>query len=137
MVLIYLLIAFFISLLTYQLILAFYPTIEGMDTNDNQNGDNLQYEDYPTDPIVCCKKNSGNIEYLKDRVDNLSTTTTNINKMQSDIDALQQQVNDMGTQISQLAGNMISQAPLDTSAISNTALDQAMGTTGTTGTTVA
>jgi hypothetical protein len=132
MVLIYLLIAFFISLFIYQLILAFYPTIEGMDTNDNQNGDNLQYEDYPTDPIVCCKKNSGNIEYLKDRVDNLSTTTTNINKMQSDIDALQQQVNDMGTQISQLAGNMISQAPLDTSAISNTALDQATGTTGTT-----
>ena len=121
MVLIYLLIAFFISLLTYQLILAFYPTIEGMDTNDEdeekQNGSKLQYEDYPTDPLVCCKQNSGNIEFLKERVDTLSTTSSDVDKMQTTIDALQQQVNDLGTQMTQLAGNMISQEPVDTSAI--------------------
>ncbi len=121
MVLIYLLIAFFISLLTYQLILAFYPKIEGMETNEedeeNQNGSNLRYEDYPTDPIVCCKQNSGNIEFLKERVDNLSTTSSDIDKMQTTIDALQQQVNDLGTQMTQLAGNMISQEPVDTSVL--------------------
>lgn len=126
MVLIYLLITFFISLFTYQLILAFYPKIEGMETNntDNkQNGTKLQYEDYPTDPLVCCKHNSGNIEYLNDRINSMSTTSTDINKMQSDMAALQQQVNDLGTQMTQLAGNMISQDPLDTSAISNTTED--------------
>ena len=121
MVLIYLLIAFFISLLTYQLILAFYPTIEGMETNDEdeekQNGSKLQYEDYPTDPLVCCKQNSGNIEFLKERVDTLSTTSSDVDKMQTTIDALQQQVNDLGTQMTQLAGNMISQAPVDTSVL--------------------
>ncbi len=127
MVLIYLLIAFFISLLTYQLILAFYPKIECMETNgkdkDKQNGSNLHYEDYPTDPLVCCKHNSGNIEFLKERVDNLSTTSNDLDKMQTTIDALQQQVNDLGTQLTQLAGNMISQEPVDTSVIEN--IDQA------------
>jgi hypothetical protein len=122
MVLIYLLIAFFISLLTYQLILAFYPTIEGMETNDNnkyktQNGQTLNYEDYPTDPLVCCKQNSGNIEYLKGRLDDMSSTSTDISKIQTDMAALQQQVDDIGTQMSELAGNMISQEPVDTSAI--------------------
>ena len=122
MVLIYLLIAFFISLLTYQVILAFYPKIEGMETNDNnkyttKNGETLNYEDYPTDPLVCCKQNSGNIEFLKERVDTLSTTSSDVDKMQTTIDALQQQVNDLGTQMTQLAGNMISQAPVDTSVL--------------------
>jgi hypothetical protein len=120
MVLIYLLIAFFISLLTYQLILAFYPTIEGMETNSN-NKDNsneaLNYVDYPTDPLVCCKQNSGNIEYLKGRVDDMSTNSVDISKMQTDMAALQQQMDDLGTQMTQLSGNMISQEPVDTSSL--------------------
>ena len=122
MVLIYLLIAFFISLLTYQVILAFYPKIEGMETNDNnkyttKNGETLNYEDYPTDPLVCCKQNSGNIDYLKGRVDDMSSNSVDISKIQTDMAALQQQMDDMGTQMTQLAGNMISQEPVDTSAI--------------------
>jgi len=130
MVLIYLLIAFFISLLTYQLILAFYPTIEGMETNDNnkyktKNGETLNYEDYPTDPLVCCKQNSGNIDYLKGRVDDMSSNSVDISKIQTDMAALQQQVDDMGTQMSELAGNMISQEPVDTSAIEGS--DQTTG----------
>ena len=130
MVLIYLLIAFFVCLLTYQLILAFYPTIEGMETNDNnkyktKNGETLNYEDYPTDPLVCCKQNSGNIDYLKGRVDDMSSNSVDISKIQTDMAALQQQVDDMGTQMSELAGNMISQEPVDTSAIEGS--DQTTG----------
>ena len=118
MVLIYLLIAFFISLLSYQLILAFYPTIEGMETNSkDKNGEALNYEDYPTDPLVCCKQNSGNIEYLKGRVDDMSTNSVDISKMQTDMAALQQQMDDLGTQMTQLSGNMISQEPVDTSSL--------------------
>jgi hypothetical protein len=134
MVLIYLLITFFICLLTYQLILAFYPKIEGMETNDtdknnnknkDKNGDTLQYEDYPTDPLVCCKQNSGNIDYLKGRVDDMSSNSVDISKMQTDMAALQQQMNDLGTQMTQLAGNMISQEPVDTSALDGS--DQTTG----------
>jgi hypothetical protein len=130
MVLIYLLIAFFISLLTYQVILAFYPKIEGMETNDNnkyktKNGETLNYEDYPTDPLVCCKQNSGNIDYLKGRVDDMSSNSVDISKIQTDMTALQQQVDDLGTQMTELAGNMISQEPVDTSAIEGS--DQTTG----------
>ena len=133
MVLIYLLIAFFISLLTYQLILAFYPTIEGMETNDNnkyktQNGQTLNYEYYKIETLVFCKQNSGNIEYLKGRVDDMSSTSTDISKIQTDMAALQQQVDDMGTQMSELAGNMISQEPVDTTALQGS--DQAIVETG-------
>ena len=143
MVLIYLLIAFFISLLTYQLILAFYPTIEGMETNDtdkntdkdkdknkykNKNGETLNYEDYPTDPLVCCKQNSGNIDYLKGLVDDMSSNSVDISKIQTDMAALQQQMDDMGTQMTQLAGNMISQEPVDTTALEGS--DQAIVETG-------
>ena len=133
MVLIYLLIAFFISLLTYQVILAFYPKIEGMETNDNnkyttKNGETLNYEDYPTDPLVCCKQNSGNIDYLKGRVDDMSSNSVDISKIQTDMAALQQQVDDMGTQMSELAGNMISQEPVDTTALEGS--DQAIVETG-------
>ena len=146
MVLIYLLIAFFVCLLTYQLILAFYPTIEGMETNDtdkntdkdknkykNKNGETLNYEDYPTDPLVCCKQNSGNIDYLKGRVDDMSSNSVDISKMQTDMAALQQQMDDLGTQMTQLAGNMISQEPVDTSALEGSdtgAVDTTGDTTG-------
>ena len=136
MVLIYLLIAFFVSLLTYQLILAFYPTIEGMETNSNNkdnNGEALNYVDYPTDPLVCCKQNSGNIEYLKGRVDDMSTNNVDISKMQTDMAALQQQMDDLGTQMTQLSGNMISQDPLDTSAIDGSDQTPVAGDTPYTG----
>ena len=123
MTLIYLLIVFFTCLLMYQIILAFYPSsvIEGMETNDKEKEKEkeLQYTDYPTDPIVCCKQNSGNIEFLKGQVDTMSSNSTNINKLQSDMTALQQQVSDIGTQMSQLSQNMIGTQPTDMS-VANT-----------------
>jgi hypothetical protein len=107
----------------YQIILAFYPSsvIEGMETNDKEKEKEkeLQYTDYPTDPIVCCKQNSGNIEFLKGQVDTMSSNSTNINKLQSDMTALQQQVSDIGTQMSQLSQNMIGTQPTDMS-VANT-----------------
>uniref|UniRef100_A0A6C0I7W6 Uncharacterized protein n=1 Tax=viral metagenome TaxID=1070528 RepID=A0A6C0I7W6_9ZZZZ len=122
MTLIYLLILFFICLLIYQTFLAAYPTsvIEGMETNDKEKNKDLQYRDYPTDPLVCCKQNSGNIEFLKGQVDTMSINSTSINKLQTDMTALQQQVNDMGSQIAQLSQNMIGTQPPDMSAAVST-----------------
>ena len=123
MTLIYLLIVFFTCLLMYQIILAFYPSsvIEGMETNDKEKEKEkeLQYTDYPTDPIVCCKQNSGNIEFLKGQLDTMSSNSTNINKLQSDMTAIQQQVSDIGNQMSQLSQNMIGTQPTDMS-VANT-----------------
>lgn len=138
MTLIYLLIVFFTCLLIYQIILAFYPrsVIEGMDTNDKEKGkgkdNDSQYRDYPTDPIVCCKQNSGNIEFLKGQVDTMSSNSTNINKLQTDMTALQQQVNDMGTQLAQLSQNMIGTQPTDMSVANTNDLNTTDTTTDTT-----
>ncbi len=116
MVLIYLLIAFFVSLFIYQLILAFYPnSIEGMENKDTNT--KLNYTDYAKDPLILGQQNAGNIEYLKERVTSLSSNSIDIDKIQTNIDALQQQVDDLGKQMADLGENMISSATPDTSAI--------------------
>ena len=124
MFLVYLLIVFFISLFIYQIILAFYPKIEGMTTDETKekeknksNPTGAMYEEYSKDPLILGQQNAGNIEYLKGRVDDMSTNSVDISKMQTDMAALQQQMDDLGTQMTQLSGNMISQDPVDTSAI--------------------
>lgn len=125
MLLIYFLIVFFISLFIYHIILAFYPKIEGMETqNNNKNKDKdkdknygTMYEEYPTDPLILGKLNAGNIQYLKGQIDTISTNTTDINQMQTTIDQLQQQVSDLSTQMSQLSQSLISSEPPDTSSI--------------------
>ena len=116
MVLIYLLIAFFVCLFIYQLILAFCPnSIEGMENKDTNT--ELRYTDYARDPLILGEQNAGNIEYLKGQVSNLSTDSINIDKIQTNIDALQQQVDDLGQQMADLSTNMISSTTPDTSAI--------------------
>jgi hypothetical protein len=116
MVLIYLLIAFFVCLFIYQLILAFYPnSIEGMENKDKNT--ELNYTDYAKDPLILGEQNAGNIEYLKGQVNRLSTDSINIDKLQTNIDALQQQVDDLGQQMTDLSQNMISSTTPDTSAI--------------------
>lgn len=126
MLLIYFLIVFFISLFIYHIILAFYPKIEGMETQNNKNKDKSKdkdknygtmYEEYPTDPLILGKLNAGNIQYLKGQIDTISTNTTDINQMQTTIDQLQQQVSDLSTQMSQLSQSLISSEPPDTSSI--------------------
>ena len=118
MVLIYLLIAFFVSMFLYQLFLAVKNNklIEGMDNNTSEDGD-ITYKDYAKDPLILGQQNAGNIQFLKQRLDSISTDSSDIDKMQTTIDALQQQVNDLGTQIGELGSNMISSTPPDTSDI--------------------
>jgi uncharacterized coiled-coil protein SlyX len=138
MLLLYFLIVFFISLFIYQIILAFYPKIEGMETN-NKSKDNSKdkskdknygamYEEYPTDPLILGKLNAGNIQYLKGQIDTISTNTTEINEMQTTIDQLQQQVSDLSTQMSQLSQSLISSEPPDTSSVAGYSEDTSYDT---------
>jgi hypothetical protein len=124
MLLIYFLIVFFISLFIYQIILAFYPKIEGMTTSaandkdkDKDKSYGTMYEEYPTDPLILGKLNAGNIEYLKSQIDTLSTNNVDIDQMQTTVDQLQQQVSDLSTQINQLGQSMISSEAPDNSSI--------------------
>ena len=127
MFLVYLLIVFFISLFIYQIILAFYPKIEGMTTDETKekeknksNPTGAMYEEYSKDPLILGQQNAGNIEYLKGRVDTISDSTTDIDKLQTTITAMQQQMDDMSTQMAQLSQNMISGTPPDMSTLNTT-----------------
>ena len=134
MLLLYFLIVFFISLFIYQIILAFYPKIEGMETNNNSKDKSkdknygAMYEEYPTDPLILGKLNAGNIQYLKGQIDTISTNTTEINEMQSTIDQLQQQVSDLSTQMNQLSQSLISSESPDTSSIAGYSEDTSYDT---------
>lgn len=134
MLLLYFLIVFFISLFIYQIILAFYPKIEGMETNNKSKDKSkdksygTMYEEYPTDPLILGKLNAGNIQYLKGQIDTISTNTTEINQMQSTIDELQQQVSDLSTQMNQLSQSLISSESPDTSSVAGYSEDTSYDT---------
>lgn len=134
MLLLYFLIVFFISLFIYQIILAFYPKIEGMETNNKSKDKSkdksygTMYEEYPTDPLILGKLNAGNIQYLKGQIDTISTNTTEINQIQSTIDELQQQVSDLSTQMNQLSQSLISSESPDTSSVAGYSEDTSYDT---------
>ena len=67
--LIKILIGFFIFLIGYQLFLALFKKsdlIEGLENTD--------YKNYDDDPLILAKKNAGNIEVLKERIDKIDAT---------------------------------------------------------------
>jgi hypothetical protein len=73
-ILIDLLIFFFISLIIYQIFLAYINVKEGLD-NPVVVVDNTNHEN---DPMILSQKNAGSIEVLKDRLDNLEKKQMNI-----------------------------------------------------------
>ena len=79
MILINVLVCFFIILICYQIFLANSPIIEGATT---------QYNPYKGDALILAQQNAGNISYLKQQIDGIP-------KMQSDIQTLQSQVNQL------------------------------------------
>ena len=110
--LIKLLIIFFACLLGYQLFLALFNKgnlIEGLE-NEKKNS---EYKDYNTDDpnnpnsaLILSQQNAGNIEVLNGRVtkldglnDRVTTAETNIESMQTQIDALVQQQADFASDL--------------------------------------
>ncbi len=84
------LIIFFVSLIIYQIYLLNYPIIEGATTQTAD--DNKQYQDYSENELILSKKNAGNIEVLKDRLDSLTGLDAKIEKTNADFKQLQEQV---------------------------------------------
>jgi len=79
------LIGFFIFLILYQIILA-SNVVEGFDY---QNYD----ENNPNNALILAQKNAGNIEYLKDRIDNVQGIFQQVQDLSGNVVALQSQVN--------------------------------------------
>jgi predicted PurR-regulated permease PerM len=86
--LINILIVFFIFLILYQIILA-SNIVEGLE---NQN----QYQSYdtnnPNNALILAQQNAGNIEYLKERIDNVQGIYQQVQDLSGNVSTLQTQV---------------------------------------------
>lgn len=119
--LLHILIVLFVCIILYQIISNFIITntlVEGMDTATDTNissttsstSSPTSYQPYnlndPNSALILSQQNSGNIDYLKGRVDELSgikkdvdDLKQNVSLMQTQIDGLVQQQADFGTQL--------------------------------------
>jgi TolA-binding protein len=81
------LIAFFIILILYQIILA-SNLVEGLEN---------QYQSYdtnnPNNALILAQQNAGNIEYLKGRIDNVQGMFQQVQDLSGNVQTLQTQVN--------------------------------------------
>ncbi len=110
--LIYILIIVFVIIILCQIFLG-DKLIEGMDNPDTSTTtttEDATYQPYnlsdPNNALILGQQNAGNINYLKERVDELTNVKKdvddlkeNVSLMQTQIDALVQQQADFGTQL--------------------------------------
>jgi hypothetical protein len=93
------LILFFVFLICYQIFLAYFKTIEGIEnkntngnTNQNQNqNQNQNYTNY-NDPMLLAKKNAGNIMALKSLLEKLAPKMSRIDDLSGNVTKLDGEV---------------------------------------------
>ena len=111
-----LLILLFILLITYQLVLAHSSRtlIEGMDTTDSTTT-TTEFAPYdtnnPANALILSQQNAGNINFLKQRVDELSGIKATVDDLSQQVDQLNQQVAGLVQQQSDLGQQMIGTTP--------------------------
>ncbi len=119
--LINILIVFFIILIGYQIILANH-IVEGLKNN------NETYKPYPPDALILAKQNAGNIEYLKNKMDDLQGINSVINDLSGNVASLQQQVNGLVTTQQQLVTQMTGGSPPDVTGVTDDSLTDVQDT---------
>ena len=102
-----LLIIFFIALIIYQIILANnISIIEGLDTYQPYDTNN------PQNALILAQQNAGNIQVLKQQVDELTGLNKEVQDISGNVVALQDQVNQLVAAQKQYADQMTGgQAP--------------------------
>lgn len=112
MLLIYILIIVFLLLIGYQFFLGSSTDkiIEGLE---NQEG--LPYKPYnvndPNNALILAQQNAGNIEVLKQRMDELNGVKQSITDMQNNINSMQVQVDGLVEQQSAFAQELAGSTP--------------------------
>jgi len=99
-ILVNILILFFIILIGYQIILA-NRIVEGLENNANATNANATnantYTPYdtnnPDNALILSQKNAGNIDYLKQRIDNVQDIFQEVQDLSANVSTLQDQVN--------------------------------------------
>lgn len=126
MFLIYSLIIVFLMLISYDIILAFFPekVIEGLE-NESSNSTTQEYKPYnlndPNNSLILAQQNAGNIEVLKGRIDNLDGVKEKVDAIQENINSMQTQIDGLVQQQADYAQQLAGSGPADiTGTESNT-----------------
>jgi hypothetical protein len=106
------LIVFFIILISYQIILANH-IVEGLENNDKK------YKPYPPNALILAQQNAGNIEYLKNKYNDLQNINNIVNDLSGNVASLQQQVNGLVTTQQQLVTQMTGGSPPDVTGVTD------------------
>lgn len=120
-----LLITIFISLIFYQIFFNLNNKLkEGMDDNTTTSA---TYQDYSADPLILAQQNAGNIEYLKQQVQDLTDLnktvvdlSNNYVSLYQQVQGLVQQQQEYGTQLNGGSTDPITITGTDLSSSSNT-----------------
>lgn len=114
---IYLLIAFFVLLIIYQLFLEYFngTIIEGMD-NEYQNYNTND----PNNVMILAQQNAGNIQVLKEQLDSLLGLDQQVKDISGNVILLQQQVNDLVQAQQNYATQMTPSTTPDISGVEDT-----------------
>ena len=110
------LILFFIVLVSYQIYFKYFKTgiREGMtDTSDPAY---INYDKKIADnALILAQQNAGNIEYLKQRINDIQDMADEVNQLSSNVDSLQQQVSGLVQANTQYTSQNIGTTPPDIS----------------------
>ena len=117
------LIWFFILLIVSQIFLAFFNNdiIEGLTNNNSQQ--TQQYQPYnvndPNNALILAQQNAGNIQVLKQQIDDLMTLDKEVQDISGNVAIIQTQVNGMVGAQQQYAQNMTPKNPPNISGAVN------------------
>lgn len=122
MLLIYILIVVFMTLLVCQVYKTYGATslIEGLENADTTNtsleADPVpEYKPYnlnnPNNALILAQQNAGNIEVLRGRIDELDGVKKRVDNMQQSIDIMQTQLNGLAQQQAEYAQELAGSTP--------------------------
>ena len=125
-IIIHILILFFVILISYQLFLANFDIIEGMDSNSTSSSSSTTYKPYdttnPANALILAQQNAGNIGYINKRINNVQDMSKQIVDLSNNVQDLQTQMNGLASAQQQYATQLTGgSAPTITGATTSTA----------------
>ena len=120
-ILIIILVIFFIILISYQIILANTTTTinEGFESNETYQS----YENNKDSTMILAQKNAGNIEFLKQQIDEVLGLNKEVQDISGNVINLQDQVNELILAQKQYADQMTGGTAPDISGMDSTDVD--------------
>jgi hypothetical protein len=99
------LIIFFLLLILYQIFLAYFNCVEGLDNYQNYDLNN------PNNALILAQQNAGNITFLKGRVDELANVNKEVYDISLNVAQLNSQMEEIVKQQASAASSLVGTTP--------------------------